>query len=251
MSVGTVTRAAWLREGELLVSPALRSRGVVGGFTTRPLGSMGGAGTAPEAATRDRNAVAAHLGFDAVVRVRQVHGDTVLRADAPFSERWPAADALWTDRAGVLLGVVAADCVPVLVADDQGRIGAAHAGWQGTTREVARRLVDALREDGADPARIVAALGPSIGPCCYEIGPERAATIRERLGPAAECALVTEDGRTSFDLWTANTEQLERADVGAIEVSGTCTKCGGEDLWSRRGGDIGLLGLAFIGRRAA
>jgi YfiH family protein len=211
---------------------------------------MGGSATDPATASRDRAALAAGLGFDAVVRVRQVHGDRVLRADAPFAEKWPEADAMWTDRPGVLLGVVAADCVPVLVADDEGRIGAAHAGWEGTTREVARRLVDALRTAGADPRRLVASLGPSIGPCCYAVGPERVAAIRDRLGPGADRALVAHDGGTAFDLWTANADQLERDGVAAIEVSGTCTRCGGEDLWSRRAGDIGLLGIAVIGRRA-
>jgi hypothetical protein len=250
MTAPRVTRTPWLREGDLLTSPALRARGLVAGFTTRASGSMGGSGTAPASAARDRDALAGRLGFDAVVRVRQVHGDRVLRADAPFAEKWPEADAMWTDRPGVLLGVVAADCVPVLVSDGAGRIGAAHAGWEGTTREVARRLVAAMRDAGADPRQMVAALGPSIGPCCYAVGAERVATIRERLGPAADAALVARDGGTAFDLWTANAGQLAREGVGQVEISGTCTRCGGEDLWSRRAGDIGLLGIAVIGAYA-
>ena len=249
MKAAAVTRATWQREGDLLVSPALRARGLVAGFTTRAAGSMGGSGTALDAAARDRAALAARLGFPGVVRVRQVHGDRVLRADGPFDEKWPEGDAMWTDRAGVLLGVVAGDCVPVLVADDAGRIGAAHAGWEGTTREVARRLIAALREDGADPARMTASLGPSIGPCCYVVGPERVATIRERLGPAADHALVAHERGTAFDLWTANADQLAREGVARVEVAGTCTRCGGAALWPRRAGAVGLLGLAFIGRR--
>jgi hypothetical protein len=257
----TVTRAAWQRERDLLVSPLLRSRALVAGFTTRPAGSMGGSGTPLDEAARDRAALAERLGFPAVVRVRQVHGDKVVYA--PFVRPGPAsaapaeplskapeADAMWTDRAGVLLGVVAADCVPVLVADDAGRVGAAHAGWEGTTRQVAHRLIDALRAAGADPARVVASLGPSIGPCCYAVGPDRAAVIRSRLGSDAGRTLVARDGETAFDLWTANALQLEAAGIPTIEISGTCTRCGGEDLWSRRAGDVGLLGLAFIGRRA-
>jgi hypothetical protein len=250
MTSPAVTRSPWRREGDLLVSPALTGHGVVAAFTRRPSGSMGGSATDLAAAARDRAEVARRLGFDAIVRVRQVHGDRVLRADGPFVERWPEADALWTDRAGVLLGVVAADCVPVLVADDEGRIGAAHAGWEGTTKEVARRLVAALVADGAKPSRMAASLGPSIGPGCYAVGPERVAAIRERLGGAAEPALVAHAGGTAFDLWTANADQLASEGVGRVEVSGTCTRCGGEDLWSRRGGDIGLLGMAVIGRRA-
>lgn len=247
--MSAVTRTPWVREGDLLISPSLAARGLVAGFTTRAAGSMGGSATPAVEASRGRDALAARLGFAAVVRTRQVHGDRVVRAEGPFAP-WPEADATWTDRPGVLLGVAAADCVPVLVTDDRGRIGAAHAGWEGTTREVARRLVGALRDSGADPSRMVAALGPSIGPCCYEVGGERAATVRARLGGAADRALVARGERTAFDLWTANADQLAAEGVAAIEVSGTCTRCGGEGLWSWRGGDIGRLGLAFIGRRA-
>ncbi|MDE3112477.1 MAG: polyphenol oxidase family protein [Chloroflexota bacterium] len=251
MSALGVERAAWRRDGELLYSPTLTSLGVVAGSTTRALGSMGGSRTPVEDAVRARDALARSLGFPGVVRVKQVHGSEVVRADAPFAPPWPEADAVWTARAGVLLGIVAADCVPVLLAEVGGtRVGAAHAGWEGTTRHVARRLVEVLRPEGVDPARMVAALGPSIGPCCYAVGDERAATIRERLGAAGERALVVRDGTTSFDLWRANAEQLRDEGVARIEVSRVCTKCGGENTWSRRSGDIGLLNLAFIGIKA-
>jgi hypothetical protein len=185
-----------------------------------------------------------------VVRVKQVHGDAVVRVDGPFASPWPEADAMWTDRAGVLLGVVAADCVPILVADDAGRIGAGHAGWEGTSRRIAQRLVRSMRAAGADPRRMAATLGPSIGPCCYTVGSERAALIRERLGQDAEHALVQRDGEVVFDLWTANADQLRAEGVATVEIAGACTKCGDEDTWSRRAGDVGLLGLAFIGRTA-
>lgn len=232
------------------MSPALGALGVVAGSTTRGLGSMGGSATPPDEAQRHRDHLAARLGFGAAVRVKQVHGDTVLRADGPFAPPWPEADALWTDRPGVLLGVVAADCVPVLIADGGGRVGAAHAGWEGTSRRIARRLVEAMERGGAAARTMTATLGPSIGPCCYAVGTERAGTIRERLGDEAERALVRRDGETVFDLWNANADQLRAAGVGTIETSGTCTRCGGEEVFSRRGGDIGLLGLAFIGRPA-
>jgi hypothetical protein len=244
-----VAPASWERYGHLLVSPALSALGVTAGATTRGLGSMGGSSTAPEDAARARASLAKRLGFDAVARVKQVHGDAVVRADAPFTTPWPEADAMWTDRRGILLGVVAADCVPILVADDAGRVGAAHAGWEGTSRRVAQRLVGEMRSAGSDPARMVAALGPSIGPCCYTVGPERAATIRERLGADAERVLVRRDGETVFDLWTANADQLRAAGVGTVEIAGACTKCGDADVFSLRGGDAGRLGMAFIGRK--
>lgn len=234
------------------MSPALTALGLVAGFSTRPLGSMGGRATPPEEAGGRRKALAARLGFEDVVRVKQVHGDEVVRADEPF-DPWPEADAMWTERAGVLLGVVAADCVPVLVADDEGRIGAAHAGWEGTTRFVARELIREMKDDGAKSARMVAAVGPSIGPCCYSIGPDRTLLIRDRLGELSRGTLVRRGSETTFDLWTANVLQLRSEGLGNIEVAGICTKCGGRDLWSYRGRDDGEagtgLGLGFIGRR--
>ncbi len=246
----SIDLTGWTRHGDVLRPRASFARGVVAGFTTKALGSMGGSATAPDEAARRRAALAARLGFDAVVRAKQVHGDVVLHADAPFAAPWPEADGLWTDRAGVLLGVVAADCVPVLAADAEGRVGAAHAGWEGTTKRIARRLVDALRDAGADPARMVATLGPSIGPCCYLIGEDRAAVIRARLGDGAGGALVRSGGAAAFDLWSANEAQLRDAGVGTVDAARICTRCGGNGLFSRRGGDVGLLGLAFIGRTA-
>lgn len=248
-----VTRSAWPERDGILTSPALTALGVLAGFSARALGSMGGRATPPEEAEASRKALAARLGFDHVVRLKQVHGDEVVRADGPF-DVWPEADAMWTDRAGVLLGVVAADCVPVLVADDEGRIGAAHAGWEGTTRFVARELIREMSDDGAEPSRMVAAVGPSIGPCCYTIGPDRTLLIRDRLGELSRGTLITRGSESAFDLWTANVLQLRAEGVRAIEVSAACTKCGGRDLWSHRGraeGETGTgLGLGFIGRRA-
>lgn len=248
-----VTRAPWPEQDGILFSPALTALGVVAGFSARPLGSMGGRATPPEEAEASRRALAARLGFDHVIRLKQVHGDEVVRADEPF-EPWPEADAMWTDRPGVLLGVAAADCVPVLVADDEGRIGAAHAGWEGTTRFVARELIREMSDDGAEPSRMVASVGPSIGPCCYAIGPDRTLLIRDRLGELSRGTLVSRGNETAFDLWTANVLQLRAEGVRAIEVSGVCTRCGGRDLWSYRGRDEGEtgtgLGLGFIGRRA-
>jgi len=250
-SGATVEQAEWEERAGILFSPALASRGVVAGFTTRALGSMGGRATPSDEASERRAAVAARLGFDAVVRTKQVHGETVVRADGPF-ETWPEADGMWTGRAGVLLGIVAADCVAVLAADDEGRIGAAHAGWEGTSRQIARRLIGSLRAAGADPSRIVAALGPSIGPCCYTIGGERARVVQERLGDLGGGTIVERDGELVFDLWKANVAQLREDGVGRIEVSGTCTKSGGRELWSYRGRESSErgsgLGLAFIGR---
>jgi YfiH family protein len=244
MSVATRT---WTARDGLLWSPALERLGVVAGFTTRAQGSMAGSHHDLDVQERNRRALARRLGFDAVVRMKQVHGNDVVRVDGPL-DPWPVADAMWTDRDGVLLGVAAADCVPVLVAAPDGPIGVAHAGWAGTTQRVATALVEAMVAHGAAREQLVASLGPSIGPCCYAVGDERAATIAERVGDAA---LHRDGDRVVFDLWSANTEQLREAGVGVIEIAGLCTLSGGADLWSYRGrGPDGRYGtqLGFLGR---
>ncbi|HKY52073.1 MAG TPA: polyphenol oxidase family protein [Candidatus Limnocylindria bacterium] len=242
-------RGTWLERDGMLWSPALESLGLVAGFTTRAQGSMAGSRHPLEEQARHRAELARTLGFPAVVRVKQVHGKDVVHLDGPV-EPWPTADGMWTDRSGVLLGVAAADCVPVLVADPSGPIGAAHAGWQGTTLRVAEALVEAMVAAGAARERLVAALGPAIGPCCYVIDMERATIVNERIG---ESCLRKVGDRIVMDLWAANTAQLRAAGVTRIERSAVCTLSGGADLWSYRGRDAdGMYGtqLGFIGRRA-
>jgi YfiH family protein len=245
----TLIDATWIERDGILRSPVLWSLGLVAGFTTRALGSMAGGVYPLDEQDRNRRALAEQLGFDRVVRVKQVHGDRVVHAD-PVADPWLEADGLWTSAPGLLLGVAAADCVPILIADPEGPIGAAHAGWQGTSKRIAVALVDALVRNGADPARLVAAIGPSIGPCCYVIDEARAAIIRERLGPdSGDLLFAGPDGRPIFDLWSANVQQLEQAGVRTIERCDICTKSGGADIWSYRG-DNGKngTGLGIIGR---
>ena len=242
-------RGTWVERDGMLWSPLLGALGLVAGFTTRAQGSLAGSRHPLEEQARNRAAVARTLGFAGIARAKQVHGRDVVRLDAPM-EPWPVADALWTDRMGVLLAVAAADCVPVLVADPEGPIGAAHAGWQGTTLRVAEALVEAMVAGGAARGRLVASLGPAIGPCCYAIDMERAAIVNERIG---EGSLRKVNDRIVMDLWAANTAQLRAVGVTRIEMSGVCTLSGGADLWSYRGrGPDGVYGtqLGFIGRRA-
>lgn len=239
---------AWIAKERLLWSPALSAIGVVAGFTTRAQGSMAGSHHSLEEQAANRAALAERLGFDAVVRVKQVHGRDIVHVDRAV-EPWPVADGMWTERSGVLLGVAAADCVPILVADPRGPVGGAHAGWEGTSRGVATALVEAMVAGGAARERLVAAIGPSIGPCCYAIDDARAALVAERIGGDA---IRRVDGRAVMDLWEANAAQLRDAGVGRIETAGVCTRSGGADVWSYRGrGPDGKYGtqLGFIGRR--
>lgn len=248
MSV-TARTHAWLERDALLWSPALGLLGLVAGMSTRAQGSMAGSHYPLEEQARNRAALARQLRFDGLVRAKQVHGRDVAHVTAA-AEPWPVADALWTDRTGVLLGIAAADCVPILIADPHGPIGGAHAGWLGTSLGVAPALVEAMVAGGALRERLVASIGPSIGPCCYAIDEERAALVRGRIGDAA---IRRVGDRTTLDLWSANAEQLRQAGVRRIETAGLCTLSGGADLWSYRGrGADGAYGtqVAFIGRRA-
>jgi len=238
---------SWITRDGMLFSPMLSSLGLVAGFSTRAQGSMAGSVFPLDEQAKNRAALAKRLGFREVTRTRQVHGRDVVRVEGQV-EPWPAADAQWTDRRGVLLGVAAADCVPILVADPAGPIGVAHAGWEGTTLQVARALIEAMVAGGATREHLVASLGPSIGPCCYAIDETRAALLEGRIGGDS---LVRADGRIVFDLWRANAEQLRDAGVARIEISGLCTRSGGADVWSYRARGVdGAYGtqLGFLGR---
>ncbi len=224
------------------------------GFTTRSGGTspapwdalnLGGAvGDAPERVAENWRRLEAETGLR-FARVRQVHGARVVRADAPCA---PAeeADAVVSLRPGVAACVSVADCVPVLLADpESGAVAAVHAGWRGTLARAAAEGVRALRrEAGAPPERLLAAVGPSIGPCCYEVSPELAKRFRDELGP-----VVRGDGHVRLDLWAANRRVLEEAGLRAdrIEVLGRCTACEPGLFFSHRR-DAGRTGrqVAFI-----
>jgi polyphenol oxidase len=150
--------------------------------------------------------------------VRQVHGRNVVVAREPQPSR-PSieADALVTDRPGVTLGVLSADCAPVLLADpDAGVIGAAHAGWRGARAGVIEATVQAMVGLGAAPARIHAAIGPCIAQASYEVGPE---LLDEFTTADPACADLFEpvlgSDRLRFDLKGYVLRRLARAGIRA------------------------------------
>jgi YfiH family protein len=224
------------------------------GFTTREGGvspapwdslNLGGAvGDAPDRVEANWRRLEAETGLG-FARVRQVHGVRVVRADAPGA---PAeeADAVVSLRPGVAACVSVADCVPVLLADPAtGAVAAVHAGWRGTLARAAAEGVRALaREAGAPPERLLAAVGPSIGPCCYEVSPELAERFRAGIGP-----VVREGTAPRLDLWSANRRVLEQAGLRPerIDLLGRCTACERDLFFSHRR-DAGRTGrqMAFI-----
>lgn len=167
-----------------------------------------------------------------VGRVRQVHGAAVhvVGADA-LDAPVPDADAAITATPGLAVTVVVADCVPILVADPvSGAVAAIHAGWRGTCARVAGETVATLRREFAvDPARLVAAIGPSIGACCYEVGDELLRAFEDAGHSSidrAEWFSRDEAGRLRLDLWRANADQLVHAGLApdAVHVSALCTR---------------------------
>jgi YfiH family protein len=181
----------------------------------------------------------------------QVHGAGVALIGSKDRGRVrPSTDILLTDQPGIALVQRFADCVP-LVLYDPGRqaLALAHAGWRGTVQGVALEAVRAMAQAfGSHPCDIVAGVGPSIGPCCYEIGPEVAAQVRsdcqqgELFLPQADNAMI------HLDLWAANRQQLEEAGVGQVEVVGLCTACHSEEFFSHRAerGRTGRFGVMAL-----
>ncbi len=180
--------------------------------------------------------VAGALGVSGAAWCNQVHGETVRLVDGPG----PAGegDALVTQEKDLALMAVSADCPLVIVADARGRaIGIAHASWRSTLRRITLRCVGRMREEfAAEPGDLFAAICPSAGPCCYEVGPEVRQAAREHLGPESEEFFLRRDERIYFDLWHANIAQLGQAGLAEdrIDACGICTICSGEVFPSHR-----------------
>ncbi len=232
-----------------------RSLPVRHGFTLRSGGvsegkraslDLGPAGDVAPDVRENRSRLARAAGFpaDRLVLAEQVHGTTVVRGrPGELSE----ADALWTDAAGTWVGIRTADCVPLLLATEDGsRVAAVHSGWRGTVGRIAEEAVATLAREGAAPASLRAAIGPSIGACCYEVSEDLAL----RFAGAFGAEVVQRKGpRPHLDLRLAVRRSLIRAglhDAHIEDVPG-CNACEPERFFSHRR-DQGGTGrhLAFI-----
>jgi polyphenol oxidase len=151
------------------------------------------------------------------------------------------ADALLEDTPGSVVAVKTADCIPVLLVDERHRaVAAVHAGWRGTVAGIVRRAAEAMRARfGTAPGDLQAAIGPGIGKCCYEVGPEVAVHFGEQ-------------GRAHIDLPDANRRQLLDAGIpaGRIYAAGLCTRCRPAEFHSyRRDHDAAGRLHSFVGLR--
>jgi YfiH family protein len=176
-----------------------------------------------------------------VAWAKQIHSAAVLHADEPGLQG--EADALVTERDGLALCVVTADCVPVVLAGPGG-LAAVHAGWRG----IASGVIAATLARLAGPFQEWTAwVGPAIGPCCYEVGPEVADQVVAASAP--EVATPGPAGKPHLDLHAAVRHQLTAGGVGEVLAVSGCTRCDEERLWSyRRLGKRAGRNCAFIWR---
>jgi polyphenol oxidase len=172
--------------------------------------------------------------------VKQVHSAECILAAGRSGQLGPG-DALLENTPGRLVAVKTADCVPILLADEKHRaVAAVHAGWRGTVAGITGRAIESMgRHFGTEAADLHAALGPSIGACCYEVGPE----VAQHFGRT---------GRAHIDLREANRQQLRRAGVSAerMYMAGLCTMClAGEFHSYRRDKEAAGRMHSFVGIR--
>lgn len=286
----TIRRARGL---QIVESRALAKLGwLVHGFSTRPNGEslLGGKHVLNlgftdwdegerVAANRTEFIVALPAPRMRLVTLQQIHSDVIHVVAAPVADA-PKGDALATRIADLLLGVQTADCVPILLADRRQHVVAAiHAGWRGTLARIAVKALGRMRmEFGTRPRDVVAALGPAIGRCCYEVGPEVAQAFAAQFPGAADWfdgpfdqlahgeeplwlpwltmmppGHVPPPPRVQLDLRAANRWQLLDAGVpeSQIDVSDLCTACRTDLLFSyrREGARTGRM-MAVIGVRS-
>ena len=179
--------------------------------------------------------------------VRQVHGTRVVAAE-PGNEP-PEADGIATGERGVALGVVTADCVPVLLlARSAGAVAAVHAGWRGAAAGILEAALARLHASfGVEPREVEALLGPSIGPCCYRVGKEVQAAFTARTGTTTAAAWKPAGDRLVLDLRAAARLLLETAGVFDVVAVGPCTRCTPAFASYRRDGVNAGRQLSFIG----
>lgn len=200
-------------------------------------GLNGGQGSsdAPEAVAENRQRMIDHLGAEALVSLHQVHSPTAIAVTGDWPGERPRGDAMVTDRVGIALGILTADCTPVLFHDRvAGVIGAAHAGWKGALGGVLESTLDAMEALGADRAQIRAGIGPVISQRAYEVGPEFVETFLDEDPEHARFFASGQGDRAHFDLPGFCLMRLRGAGIGHVEWTGHCTYSDPKRFYSYR-----------------
>jgi hypothetical protein len=190
----------------------------------------------------DWNVVATAFGINTfrVVTVDQVHGENIVKVDALNyrNVRTVHADAMITDVPGLAIGVETADCVPVLLFDPaKSAVGAVHAGWRSTVKKIVQKAINRMSEEfGSEPSRMIAAIGPAIGPECYEVDDPVMGPVREAFSFWEEVTAPRGNERWSLDLVKANRTELMQIGLldKNIHSAGMCTSCRKDLFYSYR-----------------
>jgi len=231
----------------LLADNLADTGGIAHGFFTRHGGVSDGiyaslncgigSKDAAAAVAENRRRVVEHLGARDLVSAHQVHGVTALAVSAGWpGDARPRADAMVTATRGLALGVLTADCAPVLLADPRaGVVGAAHAGWRGALAGILEAAIAAMEGLGAECARIQAAVGPCIGQAAYEVGLEfEAQFLSQDSANARFFSRKDQDARPHFDLSGYVRRRLEAAGVARADTIGGCTSEPSGEFFSYR-----------------
>jgi YfiH family protein len=198
-----------------------------------------GSGDDPVNVIENRTRTARHFELEPqqLVTVYQIHSPNVVRVDEPWvAQQSPRADAMVSDRPGVMLGILAADCAPVLLADPEARvIGAAHAGWRGALGGVVEATVAAMEKLGAQRLHIVAAIGPCIAQASYEVSEDFAPPfLQQDKDNARFFAPGKRAGKLQFDLPGYLLHRLSLLNLSSIEATGHDTQALEQDFFSYR-----------------
>lgn len=188
---------------------------------------------------------------DTVVHAYLVHGNDVAQVTQDNNGSWvPCVDGIITDEPGCVLTMNFADCAPIMLYDPHNRaIGLGHAGWKGAMVDLPGAIVRAMQQAfGSEPHSLLAAIGPCIGPCCYEVGEDVVSAARKAFRRPASLFHDNGGSRPHFDLPTANRRNLQRAGVRHIEMSGLCTSCRNDLFYSHRAdkGRTGRFGTLLM-----
>ena len=181
-------------------------------------------------------------------QANQVHQSELLWCSGEGKMHSQQADILMTHRSNTAVAVRIADCLPILLADPEtGIVAAVHAGWRGTAASIVKTAVEAMLKHGAQHGKLLAALGPCIGPCCFAIGKDTAEALKKSTAGANDCFIHTSE--IHADLAEINVLQLIEAGLNKshIEVHKACTACHTEDFFSfRRDGKQSGRQLAVV-----
>lgn len=235
-----------------------------GGVSTAPFDALNLSfmtGDRPENVLKNRQllAEALEIPLENFVFAKQSHSRNIVKVTPEmkglgardYQSALDDCDGLISNIRGLCLAVLGADCASILLFDPRKKIiGAVHAGWRGTVGKITQNLVrNFVEKFGSSPADIRAGLGPSIGPCCYEVGLAVVDAVNKNL-PEANKLLRKERGKYYFNLWMANYQQLTAAGIPPenIEIAAICTRCRTDLFFSARaaGGPAGRCAAGIM-----